>query len=209
MQVGSWSALFAFVATVGYDFSQVFQVVGLIFHPTDATLVYGTSLLIATPAKKSFWSQTALFFSHLLDALDSQLRRPACDSTPNPAGAYDQMRVLDQTPHSLFWAVDGLGHASLGQSTLSPHGSVRIQASRDGRGGSSWQTPCYPLGRSRLFLSRLFRNASSFGFSMGRNRSKLHATSGHISQISRLNVTRRSDCALRNSSAKSQTDRQP
>jgi len=30
----------------------------------------------------------------------------------------DEIRVLDQTPHSLFWDVDGLGYIFMGLSTL-------------------------------------------------------------------------------------------
>jgi hypothetical protein len=33
-------------------------------------------------------------------------------------GALDEIRVLDQTPHSLFWDVDALGYIFMGLATL-------------------------------------------------------------------------------------------
>ncbi len=33
-------------------------------------------------------------------------------------GALDEVRILDQTPHSLFWDVDALGYIFMGLATL-------------------------------------------------------------------------------------------
>ena len=75
-RVGFWSALVAFAAASGYSISQILQVAGVVRYPLDGILIYGFSLLIATPfmlallalhymmpEEKRFWSLPG-FLSH-------------------------------------------------------------------------------------------------------------------------------------------------
>lgn len=132
-KVGFWSALVASVGAVGYSVAQILQVVGLVSPPLDAILIYGFSLCIATPfivamlalhyltpERKKFWSHAALLFT-VMYALYVNLNYIVQLLTVIPAslrGALDPIRVLDQTPHSLFWDVDALGYIFLGLATL-------------------------------------------------------------------------------------------
>lgn len=132
-KVGFWSALVAFVGAFGYSVAQILQLVRLVSYPLDAILIYGFSLCIATPfilamlalhyltpAGKKFWSHAALLFS-VMYALYVNLNYVVQLATVIPKslqGALDEIRVLDQTPHSLFWDVDALGYIFMGLATL-------------------------------------------------------------------------------------------
>ena len=72
-KVGFWSALVALVGAFGYSVAQILQLVSLVRYPSDAILIYGFSLCIATPfilamlalhyltpREKKFWSHAAL-----------------------------------------------------------------------------------------------------------------------------------------------------
>ncbi|MDZ7289358.1 MAG: hypothetical protein ONB44_11355 [candidate division KSB1 bacterium] len=132
-KVGFWSALVAFVGAFGYSVAQILQLVSLVRYPLDAILIYGFSLCIATPfilamlalhyltpSEKRFWSHAALLFA-LMYALYVNLNYVVQLATVIPKslqGALDEIRVLDQTPHSLFWDVDALGYIFMGLATL-------------------------------------------------------------------------------------------
>lgn len=132
-EVGYWSGLAAFAATVAYVIVQLLQVAGLLRFPLDEILIYGTSLCIVVPfilemlslhyltAKdKQFWTHSALIFTiiyavfvtanyvvQLATVIPSKLR-----------GANEGMLLLEQTPHSLFWDYDAIGYISMGLATL-------------------------------------------------------------------------------------------
>jgi hypothetical protein len=132
-KAGFWSALVAFVGAFGYSVAQILQLVSLVRYPVDAILIYGFSLCIATPfilamlalhyltpREKRFWSHAALLFA-VMYALYVNLNYVVQLATVIPKslqGALDEIRVLDQTPHSLFWDVDALGYIFMGLATL-------------------------------------------------------------------------------------------
>lgn len=123
----------AFVAAVGYDTVQTLQVLGILKAPWDDILIYGFSLLIATPfllamlalhyltaAERRFWTHAAVLFG-VIYTVYVTLNYVVQLATVIPAslkGALEPIRVLDQTPHSLFWDVDALGYIFMGLSTL-------------------------------------------------------------------------------------------
>jgi hypothetical protein len=127
-RTGFYTALVASVAVVGYDVSQILQIVGLLGKPWDEIFIYGSSLFIAipfmlamlalyylTPPDKRFWSHAAVLFAAMYAIYVNlnyvvQLTAVIPYSAPEP--------VLIQTPHSLFWTVDALGYISLSLATL-------------------------------------------------------------------------------------------
>ena len=131
--IGFYCALIAFMATVGYGVAQILQVLGLIVFPLDAILIYGFSLGIASPFmlamlalhytvpdEKKIWTHAALLFA-VMYAVYVTLNYVVQLGTVIPMtlnGAADEIRVLDQSPHSLFWDVDALGYIFLGMTTL-------------------------------------------------------------------------------------------
>ncbi|EQB63079.1 MAG: hypothetical protein RBG1_1C00001G0658 [candidate division Zixibacteria bacterium RBG-1] len=132
-RIGFWSALIAFVAAAGYSVAQILQLLSVTKYPLDAILIFGFALGIevpfmlafvalhyTVPDEKKIWTHAALLFS-IMYATYVTLNYVVQLATVIPMtlkGALDEIRVLDQTPHSLFWDVDALGYIFLGLATL-------------------------------------------------------------------------------------------
>ncbi len=76
VKLGFYSALIAFIASVGYDVAQILQIVGSLKYPLDNILIFGFSLLIPIPFilamlalhysvsdDKKIWTHAALLFT--------------------------------------------------------------------------------------------------------------------------------------------------
>lgn len=127
--IGYWSGLAAFMSAVAYDVVQILQVAGVLRFPADEILIYGTSLCIVVPfilemlafhhvtsADKQFWTHAALVFT-IMYAVFVTANYVVQLATVIPAklmGASEGIRVLEQTPHSLFWDYDAVGYISMG-----------------------------------------------------------------------------------------------
>ena len=132
-RVGFWSGLAAFSATVAYDIVQILQVVGALHFPLDEILIFGTSLCIVVPfvfltlalhysrpAEKRFWTHAGLIFTTMY-AVFATANYVIQLTTVIPAklrDAGDTVRVLEQTPHSLFWDFDAVAYIAMGLTTL-------------------------------------------------------------------------------------------
>jgi hypothetical protein len=132
-QVGFWSGLMAFCATFAYCFVQILQMIGAVGYPLDEILIYGTSLCIVipfllailalhhiTPVEKKFWSHGALIFS-IIYAVFVTANYVVQLATVIPLkikGASDDIGLLEQTPHSMFWNFDAIGYIFMGLATL-------------------------------------------------------------------------------------------
>lgn len=133
IKIGFWSGLIAFVSTAAYVVVQLLQVVGTLHYPLDEILIYGTSLCIVipfvlvilalhyvTPEEKKFWSHAALIFS-ILYAVFVTANYVVQLATVIPMKLKDaaaEIRILEQTPHSLFWDFDALGYIFMGLAML-------------------------------------------------------------------------------------------
>ena len=131
--VGYWSGLAAFTSTVAYGLVQVLQVAGILRFPADEILIYGSSLCIVvpfilemlalhhlTPPGKQFWTHASLLFS-IIYAVFVTANYVVQLATVIPAklrGAPEALRVLEQTPHSLFWDYDAVGYVAMGTACL-------------------------------------------------------------------------------------------
>lgn len=132
-RIGFWAGLAAFTATVGYDVAQVLQVVGVLHFPFDEILIFGTSLCIvipfvfeilalhySSPVDKRFWTHAALIFTTMY-AVFGTANYVIQLTTVIPAklrGVGDAVRLLEQTPHSLFWDFDAVAYIAMGLATL-------------------------------------------------------------------------------------------
>jgi len=132
-RVGYWSGLAAFAATAAYVVVQLLQIAGVLRFPIDEVLIYGTSLCIVvpfvlemlsfhylTPRDKQFWTHASLIFA-IIYAVFVTANYVVQLATVIPlkiAGASEAIRVLDQTPHSLFWDYDAVGYISMGLATF-------------------------------------------------------------------------------------------
>jgi hypothetical protein len=131
--IGYWCGVAAATATVAYDVVQILQVAGVLRFPADEILIYGTSICIVvpfvlemvalhhlTPHAKQFWSHASLLFATVY-AVFVTANYVVQLGTVIPAklrGTVDAIRVLDQTPHSLFWDYDAVGYIAMGIATL-------------------------------------------------------------------------------------------
>lgn len=132
-EVGYWSGLTAFAATVAYGVVQILQVAGVIRFPVDEVLIYGTSLCIVipfilemlslhylTPSDRRFWTHASLIFT-VIYAVFVTANYVVQLATVIPAklrGEAEAIRILEQTPHSLFWNYDAVGYIAMGLATL-------------------------------------------------------------------------------------------
>lgn len=132
-KIGFWSGFLAFVATLAYCIVQTLQVAGVLSYPLDEILIYGTSLGIVipfvleilalhyvTPEEKKFWSHAALIFTTIYAVFVSAnyVVQLATVIPMSLKGASDEIRMLKQTPHSLFWDFDALGYIFMGLATF-------------------------------------------------------------------------------------------
>ncbi len=132
-RIGFHASLTACSASVAFSIVQTLQLTPGLPKPLDEILIYGSSLLIATPYllamvalhatvpdHKKVWTHAAIVFGVLYCAYVS-LNYVVQLATVVPArlqGTISEIALLDQTPHSLFWDVDALGYIFLGFSTL-------------------------------------------------------------------------------------------
>ena len=123
-KLGFWFAFIAFAASIGYDIVQILQIAGVLKAPLDAILIYSFSLgipvpfllaLVAlhylAPDEKKIWTHAALLFAAIYTTyvVLNYVVQLATVIPASLAGTYEAIRILDQTPHSLFWDVDALG----------------------------------------------------------------------------------------------------
>jgi hypothetical protein len=123
----------AFTAAVAYGVVQILQVAGVLRFPADEILIYATSLCIVVPfilemaalhhltaPDKRFWTHAALLFT-MVYAVFVTANYVVQLATVIPAkvrGTADAIRILEQTPHSLFWDYDAVGYISMGVASL-------------------------------------------------------------------------------------------
>jgi hypothetical protein len=132
-KIGFWSGMFAFAATTAYVIVQLLQVAGIFTFPLDEILIYGTSLCIVvpfiieilalhyvTPSDKKFWSHAALIFTSLYAAFvtANYIVQLATVIPATINGTADEIQLLKQTPHSLFWDFDAIGYIFMALATL-------------------------------------------------------------------------------------------
>lgn len=132
-KVGFWSGLIAFISTLAFTVAQMLQLLGVLSYPLDEILIYGFSLCIVipfllemlalhyiAPTEKRFWSHAALIFTVLYVAFvtANYVVQLATVIPMTLQGASDEILILRQTPHSLFWDFDALGYIFMGFATL-------------------------------------------------------------------------------------------
>ncbi len=131
--VGYWSGLAAFVSAFAYAVVQILQVAGVLRFPLDEILIYGTSLCIVIPfvlemlalhyltsSDKQFWTHASLIFTtiYAVFVTANYVVQLATVIPLKVKGASESIRILEQTPHSLFWDYDAVGYICMGLATL-------------------------------------------------------------------------------------------
>ena len=132
-KVGFWTGIIAFAATLAFFIAQILQILKVFNYPWDEISIYSFSLCITipfllemlalhytTPPEKKYWSHAALIFSSLYVVFVTAhyvVQLP----TVIPMmlkGNSEEIGILIQTPHSLFWNFDAIGYIFMGLATL-------------------------------------------------------------------------------------------
>lgn len=131
--VGYWSGMAAFAATLAYGIVQILQVAGTLHFPADEILIYATSLCIVvpfllqmlalhhlTPQAKQFWTHAALVFTivYAVFVTANYVVQLATVIPTKVKGTPAAIQVLEQTPHSMFWNYDAVGYIAMGLACL-------------------------------------------------------------------------------------------
>jgi len=132
-KVGFWSGLLAFIAITSFGIVQTLQVLGFLTYPVDEILIYGFSLCITIPfmleilalhhvtkPDKKFWSHTAVIFTviYVVFVVANYVVQLATVIPMTVKGVSNQINILKQTPHFLFWDFDAIGYIAMGFATL-------------------------------------------------------------------------------------------
>ena len=131
--VGYWSGMAAAAATTTYVVVQLLQVAGVLNFPLDEILIYGSSLCIVVPfimamlalhhltrRDLQYWTHAALIFTmiYAVFVTANYVVQLATVLPARLAGGGDALRLLEQTPHSMFWNYDAIGYIAMGLATL-------------------------------------------------------------------------------------------
>lgn len=132
-KVGYWSGVAAFLATVAFYIVQMLQIWDLLTYPMDEILIYGFSLCITlpfllemlafhyvVPDEKKFWSHAAVIFTtiYVVFVTANYVVQLATVIPATVQGTAEEIQLLRQTPHSLFWDFDAIGYIFMGLATL-------------------------------------------------------------------------------------------
>lgn len=145
--VGFWSGVAAFTATMSFVVVQLLQVAGVFRFPADEILIYATSLCIVipfvmemlafhylTPSDRQYWSHAALLFTviYAVFVIANYVVQLATVIPARLRGDTESIRMLEQTPHSMFWDYDAIGYIAMGLASL--FAAVAV----DGAGFERW-----------------------------------------------------------------------
>jgi len=132
-KIGFWSGLIAFASTLAFTISQMLQLMDVLTFPLDQILIYGFSLCIvipfllamlalhyAAPEHKKIWSHAALLFTvmYVVFVTANYVVQLATVIPRTLMGEAENVQMLSQTPHSLFWDFDAIGYICMGLATL-------------------------------------------------------------------------------------------
>lgn len=132
-KIGFWAGIIAFGSNAAFVLVQTLQLLGVFTYPYDEILIYGFSLCIvvpfmlemlalhhATPDNKKIWSHAALIFTiiYAVFVTANYVVQLATVIPMTLKGAGDEIKILSQTPHSMFWDYDAIGYICMGLATL-------------------------------------------------------------------------------------------
>ncbi len=132
-KIGFWAGIIAFGSNAAFVLVQTLQLLGVFTYPYDEILIYGFSLCIvvpfmlemlalhhATPDNKKIWSHAALIFTiiYAVFVTANYVVQLATVIPMTLKGAGSEIKILSQTPHSMFWDYDAIGYIFMGLATL-------------------------------------------------------------------------------------------
>jgi hypothetical protein len=139
-KIGFYSSLVAFIGAVGYVVSVPLQIFNVVTPLQDSIIAFGFSLIIPVPfllamlalhytvdKEKKFWTHAAVVLAviyvtycalNYVVQLTTVIPAGYSWTFENQQGTPGPLSLLNQTPHSLFWDIDGLGYIFLNLATI-------------------------------------------------------------------------------------------
>ncbi len=132
-KIGFWAGLVAFGSNAAFVLVQLLQLCGVLTYPYDEIFIYGFSLCIVIPFliemlalyhitgnEKKIWSHAALIFTiiYAVFVIANYVVQLATVIPMTLKGEAGEIKILRQTPHSLFWDFDAIGYIFMGLATL-------------------------------------------------------------------------------------------
>ena len=131
--IGFIAGMLAFTANLLFVIVQLLQLLGVLDYPYDEILIYGFSLCIVIPfllemlalhyvtkSDNKFFSHAALIFTviYTVFVTANYVVQLATVIPFTLDGKAEQIGVLEQYPHSLFWDFDAIGYIAMGVASL-------------------------------------------------------------------------------------------
>ena len=132
-KLGFYAGAVAFASNAAFVVVQLLQLLGAITYPYDEILIYSFSLCIVipfllemlalhyvTPEHKKIWTHAALIFTviYAVFVIANYVVQLATVIPMTIQGNGDAIKILSQSPHSMFWDYDAIGYISMGLATL-------------------------------------------------------------------------------------------
>lgn len=132
-KIGFYAGVAAFASNTAFVVVQLLQLLGVLTYPYDEILIYSFSLCIvipflikmlamhyATAEDKKIWSHAALIFTiiYLVFVTSNYVVQLTTVIPMKLNGTSNEVLILKQTPHSLFWDLDAMGYICMGLALL-------------------------------------------------------------------------------------------
>jgi hypothetical protein len=132
-KIGFYAGITAFIANAAFVVVQILQLLGVLNYPIDEILIFSCSLCIvipfliamlalhySTPDDKKIWSHAALIFTiiYAVFVIANYVVQLATVIPITVKGNGESIKILSQTPHSIFWDYDAIGYIFMGLAML-------------------------------------------------------------------------------------------
>lgn len=132
-KIGFYAGIVAFASNAVFVLVQVLQLLGVLTYPYDEILIFTFSLCIvipfllemlalhhATPEHKKIWTHAALIFTiiYAVFVIANYVVQLTTVIPMTVKGNGEAVKILSQTPHSMFWDYDAIGYIFMGLATL-------------------------------------------------------------------------------------------
>ena len=191
-KIGFYAGVTTFASNTAFVVVQLLQLLGVITYPYNETLIYLFSLCIvipflieilalhyATAEDKKIWSHAALIFTIIYSVFvtSNYIAQFATVIPMTLNGTSNEVLILKQTPHSLFWDFDAIGYICMGLAMLfAAQVFERNGNSKMGQNFFLGKYGCYSFNCIGIFLPNIFRKVINACFAVGHYRTCSNAT---------------------------------
>ncbi len=133
IKIGFYAGIVAFASNAAFVVVQILQLLGVLTYPYDEILIFTFSLCIVIPfllemlalhhatlEHKKIWTHAALIFTiiYAVFVIANYVVQLTTVIPMTVKGNGEAVKILSQTPHSMFWDYDAIGYIFMGLATL-------------------------------------------------------------------------------------------